>query len=125
MRLYGCSSVFLLMLRSILIISLTFSALAASGQTPATTRTQDSLFVRQYYRKVEQLVPMRDGVKLATIVYVPRDADRAHPYPFLMERTPYSAGPRGADNYPLRGPGPSRELSQEKYIFVYQDVRGR
>jgi putative CocE/NonD family hydrolase len=42
-----------------------------------------------------------------------------------MERTPYSAGPRGATKYPTRGPGPSRELSQEKYIFVYQDVRGR
>ncbi|NML63841.1 CocE/NonD family hydrolase [Hymenobacter sp. RP-2-7] len=68
---------------------------------------------------------MRDGVKLATIVYVPRDADRAHPYPIIMERTPYGAGPRGEDHYPLRGPGPSRELSQEKYIFVYQDVRGR
>ncbi|TVT39688.1 CocE/NonD family hydrolase [Hymenobacter setariae] len=68
---------------------------------------------------------MRDGVKLYTILYVPQDADKAHPYPIIMERTPYSAGPRGESNYPLRGPGPSRELSQEKYIFVYQDVRGR
>ncbi|OGX82861.1 X-Pro dipeptidyl-peptidase [Hymenobacter coccineus] len=68
---------------------------------------------------------MRDGVKLYIILYVPLDADRAHPYPLLMERTPYSAGPRGETNYPVRGPGPSRELSEEKYIFVYQDVRGR
>ncbi|MVN75088.1 CocE/NonD family hydrolase [Hymenobacter sp. HMF4947] len=68
---------------------------------------------------------MRDGVQLATLIYVPLDASKAHPYPFLLERTPYSAGPRGADAYPTRGPGPSRELSQEKYIFVYQDVRGR
>jgi len=67
---------------------------------------------------------MRDGTRLATILYVPLDASAAQPYPFLMERTPYSAGPRGA-KYPTRGPGPSRELSQEKYIFVYQDVRGR
>jgi putative CocE/NonD family hydrolase len=113
------------MFRPFLLISLTFSALSASAQAPAATRAQDSLFVRQNYRKVEQLIPMRDGARLATILYVPRDADRAHPYPIIMERTPYSAGPRGADNYPLRGPGPSRELSQEKYIFVYQDVRGR
>jgi putative CocE/NonD family hydrolase len=99
-------------------------AAPATAQTSAAARAQDSLFVRQNYRKVEQRITMRDGVKLATILYVPLDASPAHPYPFLMERTPYSAGPRGA-TYPTRGPGPSRELSQEKYIFVYQDVRGR
>ncbi|WP_191906279.1 CocE/NonD family hydrolase [Hymenobacter baengnokdamensis] len=104
---------------------LSLTARPAAAQTTTATRAQDSLFVRQNYRKVEQLIPMRDGVRLATIVYVPLDASVARPYPFLMERTPYSAGPRGADNYPTRGPGPSRELSQEKYIFVYQDVRGR
>jgi len=101
------------------------AAQPALAQTTPPTRAQDSLFVRQHYRKLEQLVTMRDGVKLATILYVPQDADRAHPYPIIMERTPYSAGPRGENNYPLRGPGPSRELSQEGYIFVYQDVRGR
>jgi putative CocE/NonD family hydrolase len=104
---------------------LALAARPATAQTTAPTRAQDSLFVRQNYRKVEQLVPMRDGVRLATILYVPLDASPARPYPFLLERTPYSAGPRGAANYPTRGPGPSRELSQEKYIFVYQDVRGR
>ena len=97
------------------------AALPAAAQAPAS----DSLFVRQNYRKLEQLISMRDGVRLATILYVPLDASAAHPYPFLLERTPYSAGPRGADNYLTRGPGPSRELSREKYIFVYQDVRGR
>lgn len=115
------------MVQTLTTLGLLAAALPALAQTPAPapTRAQDSAFVRQNYRKVEQLVPMRDGVKLATIMYVPRDADRAHPYPIIMERTPYGAGPRGADRYPLRGPGPSRELSQEKYIFVYQDVRGR
>jgi putative CocE/NonD family hydrolase len=101
------------------------TALPVAAQTTAATRAQDSIFIRQHYRKVEQLIPMRDGIKLATILYVPLDASPAHSYPFLMERTPYSAGPRGATKYPTRGPGPSRELSQEKYIFVYQDVRGR
>ncbi|MGI4760233.1 MAG: CocE/NonD family hydrolase [Janthinobacterium lividum] len=99
-------------------------ALPAAAQTPPITRAQDSLFVRQHYRKVEQLIAMRDGVRLATILYVPLDASPTRCYPFLMERTPYSAGPRGAA-YLTHGPGPSRELSQEKYIFVYQDVRGR
>lgn len=113
------------MSRFLFLLGLAGLALPAAAQTPAPTRAQDSLFVRQHYRKVEQLIPMRDGVRLATILYVPLDAAPARPYPFLVERTPYSAGPRGADNYPTRGPGPSRELSQEKYIFVYQDVRGR
>ncbi|MGI4832013.1 MAG: CocE/NonD family hydrolase [Janthinobacterium lividum] len=97
----------------------------AQSPAPAPTRAQDSAFVRQNYRKLDRQIAMRDGVQLATLVYVPRDADRAHPYPIIMERTPYGAGPRGEDRYPTRGPGPSRELSQEKYIFVYQDVRGR
>ena len=104
---------------------LALSTLPAAAQTLAPTRAQDSLFVRQNYRKLDRQITMRDGVKLYTILYVPQDADKAHPYPILLERTPYSAGPRGEDKYPLRGPGPSRELSQEKYIFVYQDVRGR
>jgi putative CocE/NonD family hydrolase len=113
------------MLRFLFLLGLAGLAQPATAQTTAATRAQDSAFVRQNYRKVEQLIAMRDGVRLATILYVPLDASPAHPSPFLLERTPYSAGPRGAANYPTRGPGPSRELSQEKYIFVYQDVRGR
>ena len=113
------------MLRSLLLTGLALSALTAAAQAPAPTRAPDSLFVRQNYRKLDRQITMRDGVKLYTIIYVPHDADQARPYPILLERTPYSAGPRGEANYPRRGPGPSRELSQEKYIFVYQDVRGR
>ena len=89
------------------------------------SRAQDSVFVRQNYTKLDRQVAMRDGVKLYTVVYVPKDAAPAAPYPILMTRTPYSAGPYGEQKYRTRGPGPSRELSREKYIFVYQDVRGR
>ena len=92
---------------------------------PAPTRAQDSAFVRQHYRKLDRRVAMRDGTKLYTVLYVPLDAGPGRRYPFLMTRTPYSAGPYGEDSYRLRGPGPSRELSEEQYIFVYQDVRGR
>ena len=67
---------------------------------------------------------MRDGAKLFTAVYVPKDASPAKPYPFLIERTPYSVGPYGADNYPKHfGPAPS--FVADGFIFVYQDVRGR
>ncbi len=113
------------MFRFLLLAGFASITLAATAQVAPPTRAQDSLFVRQHYRKLDRQITMRDGVKLYTILYVPQDADKAHPYPIIMERTPYSAGPRGESNYPLRGPGPSRELSQEQYIFVYQDVRGR
>ena len=99
------------------------AAVPATAQTP--TRAPDSAFVRQHYTKLDRRIPMRDGLLLYTVIYVPKAATTATPYPFLLERTPYSAGPYGEQQYPTRGPGPSRELSEEQYIFVYQDVRGR
>jgi hypothetical protein len=79
-------------------------------------------FVKANFDKVEAMIPMRDGVKLYTAIYIPKD--HSHPYPFLMERTPYSAGPYGDTLY--RGSlGPNRTLMHEMSIFVYQDVRGR
>ena len=74
--------------------------------------------------KQEVYIPMRDGVKLFTAIYVPKDAAATNTYPFLMERTPYSVNPYGTDNFPRRL-GPNSLLQKEKYIFVYQDVRGR
>ena len=84
-------------------------------------------FVRSHYTKYEYRIPMRDGVRLFTAVYVPKPSafpDDQGPYPFLMERTPYSVAPYGEDAYPARL-GPSEELEKSGYIFVYQDVRGR
>ncbi|MBC6989460.1 CocE/NonD family hydrolase [Hymenobacter sp. BT491] len=96
------------------------TALAQLQITPAA----DTAFMRANYTKLDRQIPMRDGVKLYTVIYVPKDAANVK-YPFLMERTPYSAAPYGESNYRKRGPGPSEELSRERYIFVYQDVRGR
>ncbi|MEP7256541.1 MAG: CocE/NonD family hydrolase [Ferruginibacter sp.] len=79
-------------------------------------------FVKENYTKIDTTITMRDGIKLYTVIYIPKDETQL--YPFLMERTPYSAGPYGKDNYP-RGIGPNSELMKEKYIFVNQDVRGR
>ncbi|HMF14588.1 MAG TPA: CocE/NonD family hydrolase, partial [Gemmataceae bacterium] len=78
-------------------------------------------FVRERYTKDEQLVPMRDGVKLFTSIYVPKDQTKK--YPILLMRTPYSVPPYGKDNY--RGNlGPSPDFDAEGYVFVFQDVRG-
>lgn len=104
---------------------LVFGLVIARSAALAQPTAADSLFVRKNYTKLDRRIPMRDGVNLYTVIYVPTDAGPNRRYPFLMERTPYSAGPYGEDKYPSSGPGMSRELSREKYIFVYQDVRGR
>jgi putative CocE/NonD family hydrolase len=64
---------------------------------------------------------MRDGVKLFTAVYTPRDTSQK--YPIMFIRTPYSVFPYGADSY-RDFLGPSPLFTNEGYIFVYQDVRG-
>jgi putative CocE/NonD family hydrolase len=81
-------------------------------------------FIKANYTKYEYLIPMRDGVHLFTAVYVPKDAASSNKYPILMDRTPYSVSPYGADNYKT-ALGPSELFAKEKYIFAYQDVRGR
>jgi uncharacterized protein len=85
----------------------------------------DSLYIRANYTKYEYRIPARDGVKLFTIVYVPNDASETNRYPMLMQRTCYSIDPYGPNNYPRQSLGPSPYLMRDKYIFVYQDVRGR
>ncbi|MEP7163775.1 MAG: CocE/NonD family hydrolase [Ferruginibacter sp.] len=79
-------------------------------------------FVKEHFTKIDTMISMRDGIKLYTVIYVPKDVSEK--YPFLMERTPYSAGPYGDTNYSGRI-GPDSNLLKEKFIFVYQDVRGR
>ncbi len=82
----------------------------------------DSAYIRQNYVKTEHQVPMRDGTKLFTIVYSPKD--KGQKYPIMMSRTPYSVGPYGADKYKT-SIGPSSDMLREGYIFAYQDVRGK
>ena len=80
-------------------------------------------FVKENFIKKDTLIKMRDGIKLYTIIYLPKDyLDKK--YPFLIERTPYSSGPYGDTSF-ARSIGPNPSLMKEKYIFVYQDVRGR
>jgi putative CocE/NonD family hydrolase len=78
--------------------------------------------VKAAYTKREQLIPMRDGVKLFTAIYSPKD--QSQPYPIMLTRTPYTVFPYGPEQY-KPALGPSLFLQKEKYIFVYQDVRGK
>ena len=74
------------------------------------------------YIKIERMIAMRDGVKLFTSIYAPKDTSQN--YPVLMQRTPYSVAPYGEQNF-RRRLGPNAVFANEKYIYVYQDVRGR
>jgi putative CocE/NonD family hydrolase len=80
--------------------------------------------IRKGYTKYEYRIPMRDGTRLFTAVYVPNDAGPAKTYPLLMVRTPYSVAPYGLDRY-RSALGPTEEYEKEGFIFVFQDVRGR
>ena len=81
-------------------------------------------FAKENFIKKEVYIPMRDGVKLFTSIYLPKDISKAKKYPFLMQRTCYSVAPYGETEY-KSSLGPNKYLMNEKYIFVYQDVRGR
>ncbi len=104
--------------------------------SPTTEKKADEapFDVREHYTKYEYRIPMRDGVKLFTAVYVPKDQSK--PYPFLMVRTPYSVSVAdgregtnryGVDHFPpnTRHLGPAEAFDKAGYIFVFQDVRGR
>lgn len=79
--------------------------------------------IRAEYAKFEHMIPMRDGVKLYTAVYVPYDLSASEQLPIIILRTPYSAGPYGANAY-RSSLGPSEAMERDRYIFAYQDVRG-
>lgn len=78
--------------------------------------------IRDHYTKREVMIPMRDGIKLHTTIYAPKDTSVE--YPIVMSRTPYSCRPYGEDVF-RTSIGPSETMMKEGYIVVYQDVRGR
>ena len=103
-------------------VPVALAALATGGLTQA--RSDAPLDVKARYTKFEYRVPMRDGTRLFTSVYVPKDASATRAYPILLNRTPYSVAPYGGDAY-RDEVGPSAAAGKEGFIFAYQDVRGR
>jgi predicted acyl esterase len=104
------------MLFAICLMLLAVSSFAQQPQAP------DAGYIKANYTKYEYQIPMRDGKKLFTSVYVPKDQSKK--YPIMMDRTCYSVAPYGLEKYkPSLGPSPLFTL--DGYIFVYQDVRGR
>ena len=92
------------------------------GQAPAPKADELAVYIKEHYTKREVQIPMRDGVKLFTSIYEPKD--KSQKYPIMMSRTPYSVAPYGPDKFKTLL-GPDYQFAREGYIFVYQDVRGR
>ena len=101
--------------RGVLLLAVLASAWGGyTSQTPSDTPS--------HYDKQEYMIPMRDGIKLYTQVYSPKN--RTIEYPILLTRTPYSVGDYGADRF-KSVIGPSGDFAREGYIVAYQDVRGK
>lgn len=95
---------------------------AAFAQVPQGAPNELAAYIKANYTKREVQIPVRDGVKLFTAIYEPKD--RSKTYPILLNRTPYTVAPYGPENYRPQL-GPNALFAREGYIFVYQDVRGR
>jgi hypothetical protein len=95
-----------------------FSVIVVNAQTD-----QDSAWIRDNYTKKEVYIPMRDGIKLFTAIYSPKDMSEKHPV--LMNRTPYSCWPYGENNWRTFWNSHWKYYLRENYIIVIQDVRGR
>src|SRR4249920_3158160 len=107
-------------MKKILSLLLIVSSMSLHAQTPR----QDSIWFNLHYTKMERMIPMRDGVKLFTAIYIPKDESEKHP--ILMQRTPYSCEPYGENRLTARYSARRDSIFFHlNYIIVYQDVRGR
>ena len=87
------------------------------------SQNADSTWIVNNYTKMERQITMRDGIKLFTSIYVPKDNSENHP--FLITRTPYSCAPYGENQWKDYWNSYLKYYLKEGYIMVTQDVRGR
>jgi putative CocE/NonD family hydrolase len=102
------------------VVFLAIAGLAFAPRFGAAPQRQGPDF-SALFDKTEVMIPMRDGLKLHTEFYTPKNATT--PLPMLMNRTPYGiANPnKGISNMIYR----YADMVPEGYIFVFQDIRGR
>ena len=98
--------------KSSFIVPLLIAIAAAAQQAPQADAKP--LFTLQ-----EVMIPVRDGIHLQTVLLVP--VDQQGPLPILFRRTPYGV----PDKVPTKMPPSFKELAQDGYIFVFQNLRGR
>lgn len=106
---------------TLILAFLCVSCTKTTKTTKDTAKVEDT-YVQDHYDKKEVTIEMRDGIKLHTTIYSPKD--KSQTYPILMMRTPYSCKPYGEDKF-RKKIGPNVHLMKEGNIIVYQDVRGR
>ena len=110
----------LFLLALLFAFSTTTQAQAPRNQRPPVAvddeAKQQADYILAHYTKYEYMVPMRDGKKLFTSIYRPKDDSR--PYPFMLMRTPYSVGPYGIDKYKTRL-GPSAHFDKGEIFCNY------
>ncbi len=103
-------------------LAIVLSAASCSKTTKTTDTEITDTYVADNYNKKEVAIAMRDGIKLHTTIYSPKDTSKE--YPIIMQRTPYSSRPYGTGQFKTKI-SPNIHLMQEGNIVVYQDVRGR
>ncbi|QLG44465.1 CocE/NonD family hydrolase [Costertonia aggregata] len=106
----------------ILLLLITLLLSCGKTNTKAETAEVTDTYVADNYTKQEVDIAMRDGVKLHTTIYSPKDTSKK--YPIIMQRTPYSSRPYGEGKFKAKI-GPNIHMMKEGNIIVYQDVRGR
>ena len=92
---------------------------AESSEHASKISDQPLQFHKLEYTRQEVMIPMRDGTKLHAVILRPKDY--TGPLPFLMERTPYGVDGNTPESINLVEP----ELAASRYIFVFEDIRGR
>jgi putative CocE/NonD family hydrolase len=108
-----------------LAIGLIFLLLHNTGAIWATEEISadtNASWLAEHYTKYERQIPMRDGIRLFTRIYVPKDDSQA--WPIMLTRTPYALKPYGEDNY-TDPSGTFAMLARDRFVLVMQDVRGR
>ena len=106
----------------ILLASVAFICATAAPETQ-TAEAIDARWLKAHYTKSEYMIPMRDGVKLYTAVYTPKNKRTKHP--ILMQRTPYGHSPYGKKSTNIWRNKIFENYLRAEYILVFQDTRGR
>ncbi|MBS9462322.1 CocE/NonD family hydrolase [Flagellimonas sp. 389] len=106
---------------TLVFVSILLGSCSKTKKSSSDTEVSTS-YVADNYTKKEVDIPMRDGIKLHTTIYSPKDTSKA--YPIIMQRTPYSSRPYGENQFKEKI-APNIHMMEEGYIVVYQDVRGR
>ncbi len=103
----------------ICLLAIYLGAPSASAQIVDT----NTAWLAENYTKYEHRIPMRDGAKLYTRVFVPKDESEA--WPIILTRTPYALKPYGSDHYTASLTNSFGVLAKDRFVLVTQDVRGR